>query len=90
MFSRVGEHDLDVDDGDEEDIPVEKIFKHTSYNPQTINNDIAILKLSRAAKFGKFVSAACLPQQGVSVVVGTNCYITGNKIYELILESEQF
>jgi len=74
---RVGEHNVRENDGDEEDIVVERIFKHPSYNKRVINNDIAVLKLSRAAKFGKYVSSACLPQHGASVAEGTHCYITG-------------
>ena len=81
-FIRVGEHDFNSIDGDEEDIVVERIFKHPSYNQQTVDNDIAVLKLSRAAKFGKYVGPVCLPQQGSSVAVGTNCYITGDRVYE--------
>ena len=77
---RVGEHNVNVKDGDEEDIVVERIFKHPSYNKRVINNDIAVLKLSRAAKFGKYVSSACLPQHGASVAEGAHCYITGIKL----------
>lgn len=74
---RVGEHDRRSSDGDEDDIVVERIFKHPSYNSRVINNDIAVLKLSRSARFGKYVSPACLPQHGQAVPVGTHCYITG-------------
>lgn len=71
----VGEHNRNMREGSEEDIPVSKIFSHPSYQRSTLNNDIAIIKLSRPVKFGKFVSPVCLPDNDVPV--GTECYITG-------------
>eukprot|EP00112_Aurelia_sp_Birch-Aquarium-sp1_P004750 Seg154.8 transcript_id=Seg154.8/GoldUCD/mRNA.D3Y31 product="Chymotrypsinogen 2" protein_id=Seg154.8/GoldUCD/D3Y31 len=74
---RVGEHNSRSNEGSEDNIVVERIFKHPSYDRRVINNDIALLKLSRSARYSKYVSPACLPQQGASVPVGSNCYITG-------------
>ena len=80
IFRRVGEHDTRINDGDEVDIKVQKIFKHPNYNSRKINNDIALLKLSQPAIFNTYVSPACLPPQGVDIAVGTNCFITGKDI----------
>ena len=41
---------------------VEKITLHESYNPKTINNDIAILKLKTPLTFNDKVRQACLPE----------------------------
>eukprot|EP00795_Rhopilema_esculentum_P002362 gene2362-18002_t len=79
--TRVGEHDRRSNDGNEQDIQVSRIFKHPSYSRRVINNDIALLKLSKPAKYGKYVSPVCLPQHGADVPVGTHCYITGKFYY---------
>jgi len=76
LFSvRVGEHDRGVEEGTEEDIEVQKVVRHVEYSQYTINNDIALLQLSRPVKYSKYVKPVCLPSKEVSN--GTDCYITG-------------
>jgi len=70
---RVGEHDRNRKEGSEEDMRVSRVVKHRSYNPRTMNNDIAMFKLSKPVKFNKYVQPACLASGPAS---GT-CYITG-------------
>ena len=41
---------------------VEKITLHESYNPKTLDNDIAILKLKTPLTFNDKVKQACLPE----------------------------
>ena len=72
---RLGEHDRNRREGSEEDIKVERIITHPSWNRRTMNNDIALMKLSKPAKMGKYVLPVCLPSGDVTV--GTECYITG-------------
>lgn len=40
---------------------VERIFMHPSYNSQTVENDLTILRLSQPVQFNKYVQPACLP-----------------------------
>merc|ERR1712243_484657 len=76
LFSVVlGEHDRSVEEGSEEEIRVERVFRNPSYNPRVLDNDIAMFKLTKPAKLGKYVKTACLPTGDVPV--GTDCYITG-------------
>merc|ERR1711971_691268 len=51
-----------VQDGAGQSAFVEKITLHESYNPSTINNDIAILKLKTPLTFNDNVRRACLPE----------------------------
>ncbi|XP_050420474.1 venom protease-like [Adelges cooleyi] len=54
--------DPDVDDGaSPQDIPIEKIIAHESYDRRKRVNDIALLKLESAAVFNKHVQPICLP-----------------------------
>jgi trypsin len=56
---------------------VQKIIQHPSYNPQTLNNDIALLKIS-AVSFSNTVSPICLPKQGDNVAQpGKTGFVTG-------------
>ena len=57
---------------------IEKVIIHENYNTNTIDNDIAILKLKTPLKFNDNVRPACLPQDnfvpenfgGIGVVSG--------------------
>merc|ERR1719378_328479 len=71
---RLGDYDRRVGEG-EQSIKVSKIIVHKGYG--RMNNDIALLQLSKPAIFGKNVQPVCLPQPGDAPAVGTKCYITG-------------
>jgi len=76
MFSIVaGEHDRNVMEGSEQEIHVKRVYRHPQYDPRHLNNDIAMFKLSKPVKWGKYVKPACLPSQ--LAPVGSKCYITG-------------
>ncbi|XP_065673698.1 chymotrypsin-like elastase family member 3B isoform X2 [Hydra vulgaris] len=72
---RGGEHNINIQEGTEEDIPAADYFIHPTYNPRTANNDIALIKLSRPFKINDYVSTACLPS--AEPQAGTSCYIAG-------------
>jgi len=76
LFSvTVGEHDRATKEGSETEIRVHTIFRHPKYDPRHLNNDIALMKLAKPAKLGKYVKRACLPTKAMEV--GSNCFITG-------------
>ncbi|PFX11244.1 Transmembrane protease serine 11G, partial [Stylophora pistillata] len=60
-----------------QEIQVEKIITHENYNPNNLQNDIALLKLTESAKIDKGVGRVCLPDANLSLVPGKKCYITG-------------
>ena len=67
--------------GTEQDLEVEKIIIHPSYQkPKQNSNDVALLKLSKPAKLGKGVGLACIPDLGLPLPVddlNKKCWITG-------------
>ena len=50
MYVKLGEHDLLAFDGSEVEYFVEKPFKHPWYDEDTIDNDVALLKIAREEK----------------------------------------
>ena len=49
--------------------------KHENYNPNTINFDIAVLRLPTPLTFNNYVQPVCLPSSPIPA--GTNCVVTG-------------
>ncbi|XP_034460436.1 coagulation factor X [Hippoglossus hippoglossus] len=63
IYVRLGEFDTLVDHGNEATHNVETIITHYKYKPETYNNDIALIKLTKPIKFSRFILPACLPEQ---------------------------
>ncbi|KAH9501156.1 hypothetical protein DERF_012022, partial [Dermatophagoides farinae] len=61
LYIRAGEHDLMIPEGSEQQEPVSSLFVHPEYDPDTVDNDIALLKLRRPLQMNRFVSPICLP-----------------------------
>lgn len=61
-----GEHNLDVDDGTEQKIPVSVAIAHESYVAQTGDNDIALLQLNRSVTLNRHVVPVCLPTKDLA------------------------
>ncbi|XP_078674675.1 plasminogen-like [Branchiostoma floridae x Branchiostoma belcheri] len=70
----LGSHNRQTADPYQQDIPVEQAFQHEGYTPG-LDNDIALLKLSRSAELNDYVSVACLSDS--EPAAGTFCYTTG-------------
>lgn len=45
LFVRLGEHNLEVEDGSEQQFRVEFTIKHPKYDKRTVDNDVAMLRL---------------------------------------------
>lgn len=56
---------------------VQKIIIHEKYDPNTNNNDIALLKLSSPLTFSSTVKSVCLPNVGVDLSPNRQAWITG-------------
>lgn len=59
---RAGEHNLFFDEGNEQQRNISEVFVHPKYDPVTVDNDIALLKLRQPLKINKHVSPVCLPK----------------------------
>ncbi|KAL9964706.1 hypothetical protein ACROYT_G028382 [Oculina patagonica] len=73
----VGELHRGVNEGTEQNIPVEKIILHNNFkfDIHSLENDIALMKLKQPILFNAHVSPICLPDFDFDV--GTSCYVTG-------------
>ncbi|XP_067381036.1 transmembrane protease serine 9-like [Channa argus] len=56
---------------------VAQVIKHASYNTNTMNNDITLLKLSSAVTFTNYILPVCLAATNSTFYSGTNVWITG-------------
>lgn len=54
-----------------------QIINHPSYDSQTQNNDICLLKLSSAVSFTNYIRPICLASAGSTYAAGILAWITG-------------
>ena len=50
-------------DPNKQTIPVLQVFVHRLYDKDSLDNDIALVKLSKPATFNRYVSTVCLPSK---------------------------
>merc|ERR1719154_421256 len=75
-----GEHNVQKDwetSKPHQTISVSQIIKRSDYNENSINNDIAILKLSRDVELNDNVVPACLPSTTSSQYFGKQATVSG-------------
>ncbi len=60
-FLLSGEHNLDVEEGTEQKIPVSMVITHEGYVPATGDSDVALLQLSRPVTLNRHAIPVCLP-----------------------------
>ncbi|XP_071547781.1 protein masquerade [Panulirus ornatus] len=79
IYVRVGDHDLTTKFGSPgaQTLRVATTYIHHNHNSQTLDNDIALLKLHGHADLKEGVCLVCLPARGVSQVAGNRCIVTG-------------
>lgn len=54
-----------------------QIINHPSYNGQTQNNDICLLRLSSSVTFTDYIRPICLAASGSTYAAGADAWITG-------------
>ena len=75
---RLGEYNLEVSEGTEQDIPAKLVIRHPDFfSPSILNNDSGLIQLERAATPNERVRTVCLPAQNESVPTSAKCFITG-------------
>ncbi|XP_023689004.1 trypsin-1 isoform X2 [Paramormyrops kingsleyae] len=72
---RLGEHDIAVNEGNEQFISSQKIIRNPNYSSSTLNNDIMLIKLSKPATLTSYVKTVALPSS--CAPAGTMCLISG-------------
>merc|ERR1719300_165267 len=75
----IGEHDIrrDIENHQVQGIKVERVIKRTDYDTSSINNDIAILRLSSEVQFNDNVIPACLPSDATQQYTGRQAVVSG-------------
>jgi len=79
IYVRVGDHDLTQKFGSPgaQTLRVATTYIHHNHNSQTLDNDIALLKLHGDAELKEGVCLVCLPARGTSQATGKKCTVTG-------------
>lgn len=79
IYVRVGDHDLTKKYGSPgaQTLRVATTYIHHNHNSQTLDNDIALLKLHGQAELKEGVCLVCLPARGVKHDAGKRCTVTG-------------
>ncbi|XP_038596090.1 neutrophil elastase-like [Tachyglossus aculeatus] len=72
----LGAHNLRAQESTRQTFSVDQIFEN-GFSPQTLQNDILLVKLSRPATLNANVQVAQLPQQNQNVGRGTQCLAMG-------------
>ncbi|KAE8594790.1 hypothetical protein XENTR_v10019802, partial [Xenopus tropicalis] len=77
----LGEHDLSLEEGAEQNIPINNsdIFNHPKWNRgcAECGYDIALIKLSREAQLNDKVQLGCIPPTGETLSHNQLCFVTG-------------
>jgi len=75
----LGEHNVkqDIEKEQVQGIRVERVIRHPSYDSSSVNNDIALLRLSRDVVFNDAVRPACLPTNKANSYQGYNAIVSG-------------
>ncbi|KAI7806669.1 trypsin-1 isoform X1 [Triplophysa rosa] len=72
---RLGEHNIDANEGTEQFINSVKVIRHPSYNSNNLDSDIMLIKLSKVATLNQYVKTVALPSSCASA--GSQCLISG-------------
>ncbi|XP_036184395.1 anionic trypsin-like [Myotis myotis] len=72
---RLGEHNIKVEEGNEQFINSAKVIPHPHFDSRTADNDIMLIKLSSPAVISSRVSTVSLPTS--CAPAGTQCLVSG-------------
>lgn len=76
IFVVTGDHDLNGQEGYEQNIPIERIIKHPKYAAHANHDyDLALIKLQSPLTYNKRVRPVCFPK--FDFAERTKCYVTG-------------
>ncbi|XP_038051942.1 uncharacterized protein LOC119724798 isoform X2 [Patiria miniata] len=75
----VGDNHLMEESPHHQTVPIERIYSHPGYNTKILNNDIALLKLTRPVEMNDYVRPVCLDLQTNEDIMEkyTKCYTAG-------------
>lgn len=77
LYVRLGEHNLDYDDGSELQFRVAKSIKHPNFDKKTVDSDIALLRLPRPVNATTYMGFSCLPRPFQPLPKNMDCTVIG-------------
>lgn len=77
VIIRLGEHDLSEDEGTEIEAKVQEDFAHHKFDIDTIDSDLALIKLRTPVEPSKTIAYACVPDTSVKLPANSLCYALG-------------
>ncbi|XP_055842942.1 uncharacterized protein LOC129909848 isoform X1 [Episyrphus balteatus] len=77
LYVRLGEHNLDYDDGSELQFRVAKSIKHPNFDKKTVDSDIALLRLPRPVNATTWMGFSCLPRPFQPLPKNMDCTVIG-------------
>ncbi|XP_076008714.1 trypsin-2-like [Genypterus blacodes] len=72
---RMGEHNIQVTEGTEQYVHSSHVIRHSGYNPNTLENDVMLIKLSEPAILNSYLQPVALPTS--CAPAGTMCKVSG-------------
>ncbi|XP_069853439.1 trypsin-4-like [Dipodomys merriami] len=72
---RLGEHNINVQEGSEQIVSAAKAIRHPGYNSRNLDNDIMLIKLASPVSLNSQVAPVALPTS--CAPAGTQCLISG-------------
>ncbi|KAM4738195.1 chymotrypsin-C-like [Anableps anableps] len=73
----LGKHNLNQIEAGSVYMGSANIVMHEEWNPLTLHNDIALIKLEAPVEFSDTIKTACLPSAGFTLAPDETCFITG-------------
>ncbi|KAH8397498.1 hypothetical protein KR222_008324 [Zaprionus bogoriensis] len=77
LYVRLGEHNLEYEDGTEMQLRVLKSYKHPNYDKPTVDSDVALLRLPKAVNASTWIGYSCLPRPYQQLPKNLDCTVIG-------------
>ncbi|RLU22998.1 hypothetical protein DMN91_005276 [Ooceraea biroi] len=77
LYVRIGEHDLTIKEGTELELRIDSVTIHPKYDADTVDNDVALLRLPNALTMSASRGIACLPSPKQPIPMNQFCTIIG-------------
>ncbi|KAH8301080.1 hypothetical protein KR018_000522 [Drosophila ironensis] len=77
LYVRIGEHNLDYEDGTEIELRVAKSFTHPNFDKRIVDSDVALLRLPTPVNATTWIGYSCLPQPFQQLPKNVSCTVIG-------------
>ncbi|KAL9910555.1 uncharacterized protein ACN427_005164 isoform 2-T13 [Glossina fuscipes fuscipes] len=77
LYVRLGEHNLDYEDGTELQLKVLRSYKHPNFDKKTVDSDVALLRLPRPVNTTMWIGYSCLPRPYQPLPKNIDCTVIG-------------